>query len=73
MFFFVYENVEHRLWLIIFKISIQPIGSYDQCECVMKLGKKIEKKTPTIDKIAKLYGWLREELDFNKLKNFSSC
>lgn len=30
-------------------------------ECVLKTGTKIEKKTPTIDKISELYGWLKEE------------
>jgi len=38
-----------------------PIGDHKAVECVIKKGKKIEKKTPTIDKISELFGWLTEE------------
>lgn len=38
-----------------------PIGSHENNESVLKCGQKIDKKTPTIDKISELYGWLREE------------
>jgi len=40
------------------------IGNYDKSECVLKLGgtEEVNKiKKPTIDQIAQLYGWLREE------------
>ena len=39
---------------------IKPHGDFDG-ECVLKVGDKIEKKTPTIDRICELFGWLKEE------------
>lgn len=38
-----------------------PIGNHEQTECIQKSGKKIDKKTPTIDKISELFGWLKEK------------
>ena len=37
------------------------LGDYDKSSNLLEIGEKITKKTPTIDKISKLYGWLREE------------
>jgi len=43
------------------KYDQKPVGTHENNEVVLKMGKKIEGKTPTIDKISELYGWLREE------------
>ena len=45
---------------VIFCSWVQPTGDAAG-ECVLKTGNKIEQKTPTIDKISELYGWLKEE------------
>ncbi len=44
------------------------VGDYEKSECVLKIGEKITQKTPTIDQIAKLYGWFREEYCYFKIK-----
>ena len=49
---------------IIYKSVLKPIGNYEKVNCVQKVGSKIEDKTPTIDRIAQLYGWLKEQLIF---------
>ncbi|CAF0792264.1 unnamed protein product [Brachionus calyciflorus] len=43
-----------------FSDPTSPVGAEDKAECVLKLGDK-KGKTPTVDQIAKLYGWLKDE------------
>lgn len=38
-----------------------PIGDYDQCKSVFESGAKIVEKMPTVDRIADLFGWLKED------------
>ncbi|RNA08709.1 serine--tRNA mitochondrial-like [Brachionus plicatilis] len=57
----IIEAMYHKAVLLPnFSDPSSPIGAEENAECVMKVG-DAKNKSPTVDQIAKMYGWLREE------------